>query len=72
MLGRRVAGGEEARRFDDDLDAELLPRQRRRLALGEDLVRRPVDGDLAVAVRDLSVEDPVGRVVLEHVREDVR
>ena len=37
MLGRLFALGVLARRLDDDIDAELLPRQRLRLRFGEHL-----------------------------------
>ena len=37
--------GEEAGRFDDDVDAEVLPRQLARVALGQHLDRAAVDRD---------------------------
>ena len=53
----RVGGlGEEAGRLDDDVDAEVAPRQVRRVALGEDLDLLAADGDAVVGERDLGRE----------------
>ena len=50
MWARAFVGvGEDAGRFEDDLDAEVAPRQRRRILLGEDLDLAAVDDDRAVA-----------------------
>ena len=43
VLGGVVAGGEEAGRLDHDVDAEVAPGQRRRVALGEHLDLVAVD-----------------------------
>src|SRR6478735_8165169 len=42
------------------------------IALGEHLQGLAVDRDRVLRVLDFAVEDSEGRVVLEHVREDVR
>ena len=62
--GRLVAVGEEAGRLDDDVDAEVAPRQLRRVALGEDLERVAVDRDAVVGRLDVVVEPAEHRVVL--------
>ena len=72
MLRGAFSIREQTRGFDHDVDAEIAPRQRRGLALRGDLDGLPVDGELVVAVVDGGVEHAVGRVVLEHVGEDVR
>ena len=61
LLGVR----EDAGRFEDDLDAEVAPRQGRGILLGEDLDLAAIDDDRAVARLDLTVVGAVGRVVLE-------
>ncbi len=70
VLGGARAVGEEAGRLDHDVDAELAPRQRRRVALGEHLAARAPSTTSAPS-RDLHLarvgaED---RVVPEQVRE---
>ena len=71
VLRGSFARGEQAGRLDDDVDAELVPRQRLRVALAEHAERRAVDAD-RVAL-DLDAGKPaVRRVVVEQVREDVR
>ena len=72
VLGGVLALGEEARRLDHDLGAEIAPRQRRRILLGEHLDLAPVDRERAVAHLDGARERPVDRVVLEQVRERPR
>ena len=69
VLGGVVALGEEAGRLDHHVDAEVAPRQRRRVALGEHLDLAAVDGQRAVADRDLARERAEDRVVLEQVAE---
>ena len=49
VLGGVGALGEEAGRLDHDVDAEVAPRQRRRVALGQHLDVAAVDGEDAVA-----------------------
>ena len=67
VLGGVVALGEQAGGLDDDVGAEIAPRQVRRVALGQDPDRVAVDGDALVAVLDGAGERPVGRVVAEQV-----
>ena len=57
--------GEDAGGLEDDVDAEVLPRQVRRILLGEDLDLAAIDDDRPVAGLDLAVVPPVRRVVLE-------
>jgi len=65
----RVDGlGEATGRLDDDVDAELAPREVRRVALFEDLDGLAVDGDGVSIVRDLGVEAAADGVVLEQLR----
>ena len=62
--------GEEAGRLDHDVDAEVAPRQRRRVALGEDLDLVAVDDDARRSVASTSPgKRPEDRVVLEQVGE---
>ena len=68
MLLRALALGEEPGRLDHDVDAELAPRQRRRIALGEHLHLLATRVDDAVAERDVAGERPQHRVVLEQMR----
>ena len=60
---------EEAGRLDDDVDAELAPRQVRGVALRERLDRLAVDDDVVVVVVDGRVETARDRVVLQQVGE---
>ena len=60
-----VGVGEDAGALEDDVDAEVAPRQGRRVLLGQDLDLAPVDDDRAVAGLDLAVVGAVRRVVLE-------
>ena len=69
VLGGVRALGEEAGRLDDDVDAEVAPRQRGRVALGEHLDLVAVDDQHAVADGHLARERAVDRVVLEQVAE---
>ena len=71
VLRGAFAVGEEAGRLDDDVDAHVLPGQRRGVALREHPERLAVDRDLVLRVADVRVEDAVRRVVLEHVGEHV-
>ena len=65
----RVGGlGEEPGRFDDDVDAEVAPRQVRRVALGEDLDVLAADRDAVVGGADLGREPAQDAVVLQQVR----
>ena len=64
--------GEDAGALEDDVDAEVAPRQGGRVALGEDLDLAPVDDDRRVAGTDVARVRPVGRVVLEQERVHLR
>jgi hypothetical protein len=69
VLGGVVALGEEAGRLDDDVGADVGPRERRRVALGEHADLAAVDRERAVADLDGPRERPVHRVVLQEVAE---
>ena len=57
--------GEDARGLDDDVDAQVAPRQVGRVALAEDLDLLAVDDQRVLGVLDGAVEGAVGGVVLE-------
>jgi hypothetical protein len=59
--------GEEAGGLDDDVGADLAPVELGRVALGEDRIDLPSDGDRVVVVGDVAVEAAEDRVVLEQV-----
>src|SRR5208282_1634475 len=59
---------EETGRLDHHIDAELLPRKLRRVALRQDLDLLFVDGDGIPVDRDAAAEGAVVAVVLEQVR----
>ena len=66
MWARAFVGvGEDAGRLEDDVDAEVAPRQCRRVPLGQDPDLAAVDDDRAVAGLDLAVIGAIRRVVLE-------
>ena len=65
LAGALVGLGEAARGLDDDVDAELLPRQLGRVADLQNLDRLAVDHDRIVSVGDGTVEVAVGGVVRE-------
>ena len=65
-LGLRGVG-EQAGRLDDDLGAQLLPRDVARVALGGDLDLAAVDDERLFARLDLAGVDAVVAVVLEQV-----
>ena len=64
--------GEDARALEDDVDAEVAPRQGGRVALGQDLDLTAVDDDRRVAGPDVARVGAVRRVVLEQVRVHLR
>jgi len=64
---RLVARGEEPRRLEHDVDAEVSPRERRRVTLVEELELVAVDADRALRGLDLGIERAEHRVVLEQV-----
>ena len=64
--------GEEARRLEHDVDAEVTPRQRRRIALGEQLELEVPRAEGVGAERDLLAERAEGRVVAKQVRHRLR
>ena len=72
MLGGGVAVGEEAGRLEHDVDAEVLPRQLRRIAQRQHLELVAVDRDAVVLGLDVRVQVAEHRVVLQQVRERVR
>jgi hypothetical protein len=69
VLGGVRALGEEAGRLDHDVDAEVAPRQLRRIALRERLDLAAVDDQRVPGRLDGGREAPVDGVVLEQVRE---
>src|SRR5262249_55716999 len=65
--------GEEARALEDDVDAERLPRQLRRVLDREDLDGLAADGHRLVRVADGNAPElAVDRVVAEQVRQRLR
>jgi hypothetical protein len=69
VLGSSLALGEEAGGLDDDVDAEVAPRQVGRITLGQDLEQLAVDQDALVGHLDRSGVRAQDRVVLQQVRE---
>ncbi len=69
MQRRLVARGEQAGRFDHDVDLEFLPRQLGRIALREHAEGVAVEHDLIALGLDLMLERAVHRVMLEQMRE---
>ena len=72
VLLRSFAVGEEPRRLEHDVDPEIGPRKRSRVALREDpdlLARRAQD---SVGELDVAREGPEVRVVTEQVRHRLR
>src|SRR5438046_596695 len=65
VLGGVIAVGEQAGRFEDDVDAEILPRQLCRIAHREDLELVAVDGNGVLSGFDFGVQVAEHRVVLE-------
>ena len=72
VLGGVVALREQAGGLDHHVDAQLAPRKRGRIALGEHLDLAPVDGDRLVARLDPAREAAQDGVVLEQVGERAR
>ena len=68
VLLRAVALREEAGRLEHDVDAEVAPGNRARIALGEELELLAAGADDAAADLDVPVERAERRVVLEQVR----
>ena len=68
VLLRSLTGREEPGRLEDDIDAELTPRQCCRIALREHLHLLAAGVDNAVPERHLSRERAEHRVVLEEMR----
>ena len=69
VLGGAVAAGEDAGRLEHDVDAEVLPRQLRRILDRQHLELVAVDGDSFAAGLDVGVQVAEHRVVLEQMRE---
>ena len=72
MLRGGLAVGEQTGRLEDDVDAEVLPRQLRRIAHGEHLELLAVDADAIVPGFDPGVQVAEHRVVLEQMGERMR
>ena len=66
-IGRLVALGEDAGALHDQIDAERLPRQLGRIALGGHLDRAVADGDGVALGADLARKGAVHRVVFQQV-----
>ena len=62
---RLLAVGEAAGRLEHQIDAQVLPRELRRILLGKHLHRVAVHGQTAVVGADLAGEATVDGVVLE-------
>src|SRR5206468_2764697 len=72
VLGRVRGVAEEPRRFHDDVDAELLPRKRRGIALRAHAHLAAVHEDRLALGRDLGRQGPVDRIVLEEMGQSLR
>src|SRR5207247_5690186 len=72
VLGRVVAFGEQSGRLEDNVDAEVFPRQLRRVAHRQHLELVAVDRDRFSPGLDLRVQITEHRVVLQQVRKRVR
>ena len=72
VLARVLRFGEAARRLDDYLGPDRLPRNLRRVFLGEDSELVAADADAVLGRLDLLVEVAEDRVVLQKVCERVR
>ena len=71
VLGRGVAIGEDAGRLEHHVDAEVLPRQLRRVLHRQDLELVVVDGDPVALGGDVGLQVAEDRVVLQQVGEGV-
>ena len=71
VFRRVVAAGEEPRRFEDDVDAEVAPGQRRGITLREHLERARADTDRVAVDRHGVRQVSEDRVVLQQVGEGV-
>ena len=72
VLGRVRGVGEPPRAFDDDIDSEVLPRERAGILLLEDPDPVSVDGDRIGIVRDGALVRPMDGIVLEEVGQGRR
>jgi hypothetical protein len=72
VLLRAFTVGEEARRLEHDVDRELVPGQRGRIALREELELEVPGPERVVAEGDVFAERPEGRVVAQQVRHGLR
>jgi hypothetical protein len=72
VLGGVGALGEEAGGLDDDVGAQVAPRQVGRVALGEHLEQLAVDQDAVIGDLDRPGVRAQDRVVLQQVRERLR
>ncbi len=66
-----LAVGEDTGRLDDDVNAEIAPREGLRVALGEHPERLPADADGGVRPGHLGTDPSVGGVVLEESGVDL-
>ena len=64
-----VAAGEEAGRFQDDIDAQILPGQIARIALLQDLNLVAAHDDVLRVVADFAVEFSVDRIPFQKMRQ---
>jgi hypothetical protein len=67
VLGRICPLGEEPRGLDDDVHAEVAPREVAGVPLGQEFDVLAVDREAAVGDLDLAVEAPEDRVVFQQV-----
>ena len=72
VFGGGAAIGEQARRLEDDIDAERFPRQLAGVALRQDFELVAVDRDAVLRGVDARVKVAEHRVVLEQMRERMR
>jgi hypothetical protein len=72
VLGGAVAIGEQAGRLEDDVDAEILPRQLRRIAHRQHLELVAVDDDRIALGLDFRVQVAEHRIVFEQMRQRMR
>ena len=69
MLGRTLPLGEDPRRLQHHIDAQVLPRQRRRIPHRQTLEPLAVDHDVLIGRRHLIGQPTQDRVVLQQVRQ---
>ncbi len=67
MGGRELGLGEQTGRLNDDLRADARPRDRRRIALGENGQLVAIDDEVVAVDRHGPAKTPIVRIVLEKV-----